>query len=254
MKIRARLLLQWLSRRSIVLVTILLFAIAVLFVWFLSAGFFADATHAIIGIAAISALFAFLSAFANLLQAVEVQKQRQGQERPYVTAYFEGASNGAIYFAIENSGNSPAFDVNFQFNPSPVDHRNRPLNQVSLFARPISFLPPGKAYRQILDAGHRFLAEGKPTKFSVSVSYQSIYHEAYRETVEHDLDYLKQATLPTKTVEDHLDKISKELEDLVRILQSVRGLNSLLMETPDQYHSRVEREMRDDRDSKPQQS
>ncbi len=237
-----KLFLQWLSRRSVILIVILLLAVAVLLVWFISVGFSPNTEHVLIGIAAISAMLSMISAFANLLQAVEVQKQRQSEERPYVIAYFDGASNGAIYFVIENSGNSPAINVNFQFTPTPVDFANRPLNQISLFARPISFLPAGKVLRQIVDAGYRFLAEGKPTRFSICVNYTSIFHEAYQETLDYDLEYMRQATIPGKTAEDHLKIISEGLDKLVRLLEKAQGTSPLLIETLDQRGNRLKRE------------
>lgn len=231
---------QWVARRSVVIATVFLFALGAL-ILFLVSGFVPISVEVSIGIAMISALFSAVSAFANLLQAVEVQKQRESQERPYVIAYFDAESNGVIYFVIENSGNSPALNVTVKFNPAPIDFGGRPLNQVSLFEKPISFLPAGKSLRQLVDVGHSFLADGKPTKFSVAISYTSIHHEIYRESTEHDLAYLKQATRPGKSVEDHLESISKELKDLVGLLKSARGMHSILVESPDQYHARLQR-------------
>jgi multidrug efflux pump subunit AcrB len=238
-KQRLKHLIQWLARRSIIIATLLFFALGALIISFLVSGFVPTSVELSIGIAAISALFSAISAFANLLQAVEVQKQRESQERPYVIAYFDAESNGVIDFVIENSGNSPALNVTVKFNPAPIDFSGRPLNQVSLFEKPISFLPVGKSLRQLVDVGHSFLADGKPTKFSVSLSYTSIHHEIYRESAEHDLAYLKQATRPGKSVEDNLEAISKELEGLARLLKGVCHGDSVLVESPDQYHARL---------------
>lgn len=236
---RIRKILQWLSRRSVVLITALLIAVGILLAWFLSAGFAPGSDRITIGLAAVAAFLAAISAIASLLQAVEVQKQRQSQERPYITAHFDGTSSGAICFLIENVGNSPALDVRFRFTPAPVDFAGRPLSEVSLFANPITFLPAGKMIRQVLDAGYRFLAEGKPARFSVTVSYRSIWGEIYEETIDHNLEYLKQATVPGRTVEDHLKTISEQLKSLVQLVQNSRGLDSFLVETPEQYYSRM---------------
>ena len=238
-KQRLKHLLQWFARRGVIIATTFLFAFGALIIWFLVADFLPIAVEVSIGIAMISALFSAISAFANLLQAVEVQKQRESQERPYVIAYFDAESNGVIYFVIENSGNSPALNVTVKFNPAPIDFGGRPLNQVSLFEKPISFLPAGKSLRQLVDVGHSFLADGKPTKFSVAISYTSIHHAIYQESTEHDLAYLKQATRPGKSVEDNLESISKELEGLARLLKHVCHGDSILVESPDQYHARL---------------
>jgi len=239
-KPRIKQILQWFSKRSVFVITVLLFAIVILLFWFMSAGFSPTLEQMTIGIAAITAFLAAVSAIATLLQAVEIQKQRENLERPYVTAYFDGTSNGAISLVIENSGNSPALDVTFKFDPSPVDFAKRPLNEISLFSNPISFLPAGKVIRQIIDAGYRFLEDGKPTKFSVAIKYSSIFGDNFDDSIEHDLAYLKQATLPGKTTEDYLKKISEELEKLSQHIKNAQGSTPFLVETPDEYSSRMQ--------------
>lgn len=248
---RIRRFFQFVAQRGAVALAALLFAIAVFLIWLVITGFSQSATTAAIGIAAISALFAAISSFANLLQAIETQKQRENQERPYVNAFFDGEGSGAICVIIQNSGNSPALDVKVTFDPEPVDFANRPLGQVSLFAKPISFLPAGRSLRQVIDVGHRFLAEGKPTQFKISVSYSSVYHIVYADSTDCDLAYMKQATVPRKSTEENLEALTKELKELVAVLKSVRGTGSLLVETPDQYAARLD-EAENERSSSPQ--
>ena len=237
--------LQWTSKRSVVFVTVLLFGVAVLLVWLLVTGFSQTNIVLSLGIAALSAFFAAISSIASLLQAVEIQRQREAQERPYVTVYFDASNRGFMFFIIQNSGNSPAVDVTFEFDPAPVDHAGRPLTQISLFQKPISFLPPEKNYRQLLDASHRFLAEEKPTKFKVTVIYSSISGELFKEVTDFDLSYMKQSNLPGKSVEENLEDISKQLKDLNTLLNSAKGMNSLLVESPEQYQKRVEKLVRE---------
>jgi hypothetical protein len=243
MKTRSRVkrVLHWFSKRSVFVITTLFFAIVVLLFWFVIAGFTPDNERMIIGVAAITAFLAAISAIATLLQAVEIQKQRENLERPYVIAYFDGSSSGGLYLVIENSGNSPATDVNFNFEPSPIDFAGRPLNKISLFANPISFLPAGKVIRQIIDAGFRVLEEGKPTKFTVTAKYSSVFGDSFHDVIEHDLEYLKQSTLPPKTTEDHLKKISDELEKLTQLIKNAQGSTPFLIESPDQYSARIGR-------------
>lgn len=248
-KTRLKRIFHWLSRRSVFLIAVLLFAVVIVLFWFLSAGFTPDNERIIIGIAAVSALLSAISAIATLMQAVETRKQREEFERPYVTAYFDATNNGALYFVIENSGNSPALDVRFKFDPSPIDHAGRPLDQISLFSNPISFLPVGKVIRQVIDASHRFLEDGKALKYEVSIKYYSVFGDKFSESIEHDLEYLKQTTLPIKTTNDYLKEISKELEKLSNSVSKAQGFNSFLVETPSEYSSRLET-MRD-RGNKP---
>jgi hypothetical protein len=233
-------ILDWISKRSIVFIVVLLFAVAVILIWFLITGFSQSQSIIAIGIAAVSAFFAAISSIAALLQAVETQKQREYQERPYVIAYFDGTNRGAMYFVIENKGNSPAVDVKFEFTPPPVDFAGRTFNEVSLFQKPINFLPHGKVYRQIIDVSHKFLAEGKPLEYKVQVFYYSVSGEYYADTTEFDLSYLKQATMSGGTIEENLEDISKSLKEIISFLKSVKGSNSLLVKTPDEYQSRLE--------------
>ena len=231
---------HWLSRRSVYFVTVLSFAIVIILFWFLSAGFSPDNERIIIGIAAISAFLSAISAISTFFQAIVTQKQREDLERPYITAYFDGSSSGALYFVIENSGNSPALDVSFKFNPSPVDFAGRPLNEISLFSNPISFLPTGKVIRQIVDASNKFLEKGKPLKYEVTTKYYSVFGDSFDHSVEHDLEYLKQVTLPRKTADDYLKDISKELSELTSLIKKAQGLNSFVVESPIEYSSRME--------------
>ncbi len=241
MKRKVKHILQWISKRSVVFVVVLLFAVGVLFIWFLITGFSQSQAIIAIGVAAISAFFAAVSSIAALMQAVEAQRQRENQERPYVIAYFDGTNRGAMLFVIENKGNSPAVDVMFEFEPPPIDFANRPLNEVSLFQKPINFLPSGKVYRQVIDASHKFLADDRPMEYKVTVLYNSVSGELYRDTTEYDLSYLKQATVPGKTVEENLEDIAKYMKEVNSFLKSVKGMNSLLVESPDEYHDRLEK-------------
>lgn len=217
---KIKLFFQWLARRSTILFAVLLFGGAAFLIWILVAGIsFNDKTTTII--ATISIFFAAVSAFANLLQAVEVQRQRESQERPYIIVYFEATNNGAFYCVIENVGNSPAYDLRIKFKPSPIDYSDRPLNEISLFANPITFLPAGKSIRQIIGGTFRFFENNKSIIFSVNITYKSVYGELLSETVEHDLEYLRQTTLPGKLTNDYLKEISDQMKDIARGLDKL---------------------------------
>lgn len=235
--------LHWVAKKRFWFVTFLLIVVVILMFrfrfWFLFTAVSPNAQTTTIVIAAIAAIFSAISAIANLKMAVEVKRQRKLLERPYVTAYFDGANNGALYFVIENSGNSPAVDIRFKFDPPPVDFLGRPLNEVSLFSNPISFLPTGKVIRQMINASHTFLENGKTTRFKIELKYLSIWNDPFEEAIEHDLEYLRQVTLPRKTTEDYLEDIGKGIGELASLIKNAQGLNSFLVETPDAYSSRM---------------
>lgn len=223
---KLKFLFQWLARRSAILFTTLLFGGVIFLIWILIAGVsFSEKTTTTI--AAISIFFAAVSAFANLLQAVEVQKQREEQERPYIIVYFEASNSGAFYCVIENVGNSPAYDLRIKFTPSPIDYANRPINEISLFANPISFLPSEKSIRQIIGAAHQLFEDNKPTKFSATVGYRSVYGEFFSEKIEHDLEYLRHTTLPRKMTNDYLKEVSEHMKSIVRSLDKLSASTKL---------------------------
>ena len=235
--------LWWLRSRAVFFLSSLLLFTGALLVAFVALERFPQSqsfTSLPLWIAATSTFFAAISSIASLTQAVEAQRQRESMERPYVIAYFEGDSRGAVFFVIENQGNSPAFNVEIKFEgPAPVDVAGRPLNTISLFQKPISLLSPGKAQRQFIDVGHRLLAEGKLTQYKVKVTYWSAFGRDFGETFEYDLAYLKQATVPSKTIEENLAEIAAHLKEIEGLLKSVRGINSLLVETPEQFNERI---------------
>ncbi len=231
---------QEIAKRGTFVIAVLLLAVSVLFTWFLVTGFSESQTTIAIGIAAVSAVFAAISSIAGLMQATEAQRQRENLERPYVTSYFEGTNRGGLYLEIQNAGNSPAVNVSFKFIPEPIDFAGRKLSEVSLFKKPISFMPQGKAYRQIIDVGHKFLADGRPTIYQIKIVYNSVSGQMFDESIDFDLEYLKQSTLPGKTTEENLEDITKQLKDLTEIFRSTRGMNSFLVQTPAEYETRLQ--------------
>src|SRR5436190_24367063 len=90
MKTRSKLKrgLHWVSRKRVLFVMVLFVAVVMISFGFLFARFWPNAQRITIGIAAIAAIFSAISAIATLLQAIEVQRQRERHERPYITAYF----------------------------------------------------------------------------------------------------------------------------------------------------------------------
>jgi hypothetical protein len=246
MKRAVRRLAYNLSKHSALVLVALLLAVAVLIIWFAVTGFSQSATLVTIGIAAISALFASISAFANLLQAAELQSQREKTERPYVNAYFEGESSGMLCFFVQNTGNSPALDLIVRFEPEPLDYAQRPLGQVSLFATPISFLPAGKLIRQLVDMGHIFFAEGKPTQFQVSLTHSSVTGQTFKEKTDFDLAYMRQWTLPHKSAEESLVAMTKEIKRLADLFERTKSWdgNALLVQTPEQDAANIHRSIR----------
>jgi len=175
------------------------------------------------GIAVAATLFAALSSLFSLIQITEMQKQREASERPYIQAYFDDEYTGMLVFKVINSGSAPALDVKIEFNPAPRDYANRRLSSVSLFSNPISFIPPGKEYRQIVIQGYVFFKKSRRRKFAVKTTYYSSSGKRFEENTTHDLSYLKHAHVTPKQSDGYLKDIADEQKNIVRELSNIKN-------------------------------
>lgn len=213
-----------------------------LFAWYLFTGDSRNPTWVVIGVAALSAFFSAVSAIAALVQASEAQKQREMSERPNVAVYFDTTWAGIAYLVVTNMGNAPAINVKIRFDPGFDLHSGASVNELSLFQNPISFLPPGMTYRQFIDASHKFLEEGKPTYFKAHVEYETVLQETVTESLDFNLEYLRDTHLPDKPVEGHLAEIGKKLGELNKTFQSVKHGGSIWVEAPEEFAQRMQRQ------------
>lgn len=234
---------RWLKKRGIVFVAFMIYLIPIFFIWGFLNQFSISEPVTTIAIAAWSALFAALGSFATLLQAIEMQKQRENFERPYVLIHFDIRNDGAIYLAVENFGNTPALNITIDFTPPIIDHRGRSVQGLSTFQKPIRFMPPKNILKQFIGVGHDFLSQGKDVNFIINVCYESPQGGSYREAHQIDLSYLRETTRPPKTLEEQLESLNKSITDLAGIFKSVKGYQALLVETPEQQRSRINEDL-----------
>lgn len=207
--------------------------------WLVFAGFSQNATWVAIGLAALASLFAAVSAVASLVQAFEAQKQREMSERPYVMVYFDAAYGGFLSLVITNAGNAPAVDVRIKFDPGFQIYSGESINNISLFQNPISFLPPGMLHRQLIDASHRFLEKGKPTYFKAHLEYRTPIGDKVNDSIEYNLEYLRDSHLPSKTIDKSLAEVSEHLKNIYGLFKQIKRGESLLVQTPEEYYSRL---------------
>ncbi len=238
--------LKWLARRLGILLALLVMGLGIVFLWIVSAGN-ADPTF-IVGIAAVSAFFSLVSAVAGLIQAVEIQRQRENAENPHVLVYFEGKSNHMIYAIIENFGHTPAKEICIKFDPSPLYMREKQLNDVGPFANSIPLLPSGKKFEQIIDSGPELLMEGRTIRFRVSLRYSSLNGHTFDEEDIIDLSYMKEATLPSPSASEAVMRVAKELESISKRFDRVTSFDSIMVETPELRNKRMQDTIKDSRD------
>lgn len=222
--------LRWLSRRTAISMALLLFSFVVILLWIGFAIFGEPSESVALALAAISAFFAAVSSFGALFQAIEVQRQRENLERPYIVVYFDVTPKGAIYVVIENFGSSPAKNVKVSFDPSFIDHKNQSLNDISLFANAISFMPPRKTIKQFVGGGPAILNRDN-LRFTVSISYMSLGGESFYESDIIDLAYMKDMSRPMNTGEDHLEAIASSIKNMQQTLDRIQYIDALQVVT-----------------------
>lgn len=165
------------------------------------------------------------------MQVSELKKQREREEQPYIFGHFEGTYNGAIYFVLENRGNSPALNVETRFDPSPAMHSGVSLNDTSIFRNPILFFAPGTIYRQLVDVGHNLLADNRPTQFSLEIRYKTLANKDISDRIEYDLEYLKGLTRPPQEIDESLADLAITLRKVYRLLEN-RHIQDSLQRVP----------------------
>jgi hypothetical protein len=84
------------------------------------------------------------------------------------------------------------------------------------------------------------LAEGQTTSFSWKWTYSSVTFQTYSEETEVNLSYLKQVNRPEKTYAEAIGDLTTEVNRVANLLESARGVGSLLVETPSQQQARIE--------------
>jgi hypothetical protein len=121
---------------------------------------------------------------------------QEGERRPYIVADIEFEDQQA-WLVLRNLGKMPAKDIRIVISPALIGYEHLDLSE-KLFKRPIAFFPPGKASRSYIDESPRLLANGKPLKYEVNLSYEWAEqdHRRYQEKYTIDLEFDKnRATL-----------------------------------------------------------
>lgn len=144
-------------------------------------------------------------------QVGEAKKLRKAQVRPFVIIDIEPGY--LIYIRVENLGHTVARNVRFEF---PVALESslevpREIDDLPLFKRGLSTLPPGKSYRVLLDS---FTSRGNlPMTYDAIVTYEDDSGDRYRDSYVLDME----SFLNTSPDPDHLEKIARSLEQISKV-------------------------------------
>jgi hypothetical protein len=96
--------------------------------------------------------------------------------------------NGLLYIAVENIGDSPAYNVSVSF-----DHQlqgaegSKPINEMALF-NDLAFLPSGKKIVAFLESATSYFRRGQPTEVTVRVVFHDRWGRRRVNRIRHNLE------------------------------------------------------------------
>ncbi len=147
----------------------------------------------------------------------EMQRMRQADLRPYVSAYFTMEKSPFIYFDVENSGRTGAVGVQFTFDPS-IRILGKDTTETAILNKGIPFLPPGRHLSTFIASSFEYhdaypQDEERVLTWKCQVAYTDAQTgQRYQENFLLDLEHL-------------LARWSlREREDLRDLVKEVKGL------------------------------
>jgi hypothetical protein len=99
----------------------------------------------------------------------QMVKAQQDEDRPYILAHLEFDQN-LCWIVVSNIGKKPAKGLTIKIDPPLVGLRNVDIAQ-KLFAKPISFFPPGKVFRSAVNSSVAMFADGSIDEYRFTISY-----------------------------------------------------------------------------------
>ncbi|HDR8018748.1 TPA: hypothetical protein QCY65_003031 [Bacillus cereus] len=90
---------------------------------------------------------------ANAASVEEMKKTREEENRPYVVAYLEFKTNGAVHFILKNIGKTMALDTKVEVSPRVEMPKSMPLSDSNLLTQPIPNIPPQFEYKAFIGMG-----------------------------------------------------------------------------------------------------
>ena len=168
------------------------------------------------------------------------QRLEKEKRRPRIVFDFDfDQDDKHLYVEVRNEGLTSATDINFEI-PDEIKEVGRYKTPKEgerefAFVYPISFLSPSDKKKTLLTPeGVKFLNSQKELVFEVGVSYTDAMdkdNEKYKETITHDLTYVKNITWVRGTTT--LEKIDQKIRALDYTLQKIeRSLTSTLHSPP----------------------
>lgn len=144
-----------------------------------------------------------------------MKSDSQLERRPYIVPDFFVQDHSHLIFAIKNYGRTPAFKVKVIISPD-IELYGKMISD-SLFALPISIMPPNREIKTIIGFSKKIFQDANYCKeYDVFIEYMNMKGQKYKENFSLNLDYLRhEIYAPRKGVHDialEIEKINEKLE------------------------------------------
>ncbi|MDH5463416.1 MAG: hypothetical protein OEW49_03825 [Nitrosopumilus sp.] len=111
-------------------------------------------------------------------------------KNPNVIVDFE-YDEGLIFIVIENIGNDSAYNTSVRFNKKILGmQKTKKISDLRIF-QSLSFLPPGKKIKILVDLFQFYLAGKQPTQISTVISFSNKLKQIFQNSIQHDLSIYK---------------------------------------------------------------
>jgi hypothetical protein len=138
----------------------------------------------------------------------------QLERRPYIVPDFFVQDHSYLIFAIKNYGRTPAFKVKVKISPD-IELYGKLISD-SLFALPISIMPPNREIKTIIGFSKKIFQNANYCKeYVVFIEYTDMQGQKIYENFSLNLDYLRhEIYAPRKGVHDialGIEKLNEKL-------------------------------------------
>ena len=159
------------------------------------------------------------------------QEQENERRRPRVIFDFV-IERRCIFAEVRNEGITSAIDVKFEVPDALVEMGKYGKIEFP-FTKPISYLSPNSKRKTLLSTGWELFGKCDKPEFTIKVSYQDAKGKTYKETIHHDLTYMKNITeLGGIYVDQEIKRIRENLEKLEKTATKISNTHEALVDSP----------------------
>jgi hypothetical protein len=107
--------------------------------------------------------------------------------RPDIIIDFN-CEQGLLFVSLKNIGVQSAYRVCTVFDKPLLGlNGQKCISELQLF-RCVEFVPPGKEFSQLVDPVATWFQQGRPNRYTITISYSDRDGKQFRERIVHDLD------------------------------------------------------------------